>query len=73
MIRQFIGSSNVYRTYKHCDFAEYHPYKMMNCTSKEVFAVALNNIAIRKSKIIIAVVENFLCEAIKKTSVTRKK
>ena len=37
---------------------------MLNCSSKEVFAVALSNIRVGKGEVIIAVVENFLCETV---------
>ena len=65
MIRQLIGSSNVYRHYNHADFSEYPKYKMVNCTSKEVFAAALDNIENDKGEIIISVIENLLCDAVK--------
>ena len=65
MIRQFIGSSKVYRNYKHCDFPDYPNYKMVNCTSREVFLVALDNIGSGNGEVIIAVLENFLCNSVK--------
>jgi hypothetical protein len=65
MIRQFIGSSNVYRNYKHCDFPDYPNYKTVNCTSREVFLVALDNIGSGNGEVIIGVLENFLCNSVK--------
>ena len=41
---------------------------MVNCTSKEVFAVALENTGAGKGEVIVAVVENFLCEAARKST-----
>ena len=64
MIRQLIGSSNVYRVYKHLDFTEYKEYEMVKCTNKEVFAVALNSIGTGKGEVIISVIENLLCDAV---------
>ena len=65
MLRQLIGSSNVYRTYKHEDFSEYPKYQMVNCTSKEVFMAALDNIGDGKGEVIISVLENILCDSVK--------
>jgi microcompartment protein CcmK/EutM len=36
---------------------------MVNCTSREVFSVALDNIGPGKGEVIVVVIENFLCEA----------
>jgi hypothetical protein len=62
-----IGSSNVYRTYKQNIFQEYKRYKMICCTKLEVFKVAMAVIEGRQGKVIIAVIENLLCDAIKIT------
>ena len=65
MLRLLIGSSNVYRNYSHGDFEEYQKYKMVKCTNREVFATALDSIDEGKGKVIISVVENLLCDAVK--------
>jgi hypothetical protein len=65
MIRFLIGSSNVYRHYNHSDFTKYPKFKMVNCTSSEVFAAALNGIGEGKGQVIISVIENLLCDAVK--------
>jgi hypothetical protein len=65
MIRLLIGSSNVYRHYNHNDFSEYPKFKMVNCTSSEVFAAALDGIGEGKGQVIISVIENLLCDAVK--------
>ena len=64
MIRQLIGSSNVYRHYNDVDFTGYAKYKMVNCTNKEVLDAALDNIGKGKGEIIISVIENLLCDAV---------
>ena len=65
MIRQFIGSSNVYRFYKHGEFSDYPAFQMVNCTSREVFAAAVDNIGAGEGEVIVAVIENFLCDAVR--------
>ena len=65
MWKQIIGSSNVYRSYKHEAFPDYPKYEVVNCTNKEVFVAALDNIKTGKGELIISVLENFLCDAVK--------
>ena len=65
MIRQLIGSSNVSRSYKREDFPDYPEFKMIKCTTKEVLAVALDEIGDGKGEVVVSVIENFLCEAIR--------
>jgi hypothetical protein len=45
------------------DVWEYLNFKMVNCTSCEVFAVALDGIEEEKGNIILSVIENLLCDA----------
>ena len=65
MWRQLIGSSNVYRVYKHESFKDYPAYEMVNCTKKEVFKAALDNLNEGNGEVIISVLENFLCDEVK--------
>ena len=65
MWKQIIGSSNVYRSYKHEAFPDYPKYEVVNCTNKEVFVAALDNIKTGKGELIISVLENFLCDVVK--------
>jgi hypothetical protein len=65
MLRKFIGSSNVYRTYNSTDFTEYPKFEMVGCTSKEVFATALDGIGPENGEVIISVIENLLCDAVR--------
>ena len=64
MQRLIIGSSNVAMAYKPEKFKEYPPYNMLKCTRFEVFKVMMDEISDEK-EIIIAVIENFLCDAVR--------
>ena len=64
MARMLIGSSNVYRFYKPELFVGYAPYKMVACTNVETFKVAMDGIEDIKGRVIISVIENFLCRAV---------
>ena len=68
MQRLIIGSSIVYRTYEAEDFKEYEKYRMINCTSKEVFKAAMDGIEGGKGEVIVSVIENLLCAAVKDTT-----
>ena len=68
MWKQFIGSSNIYRSYDHNDFPDFPKFEIVNCTNKEVFATALDNIKPGKGELIISVLENFLCDAVRDLS-----
>jgi hypothetical protein len=59
-----IGSSNVAMTYLPEKFKEYPPYKMCKCTRIEVFKAVMDEIKDEK-EVIIAVIENFLCDAVR--------
>ena len=65
MLRTLIGSSNVHRTYKHGEFPDYPQFKLVKCTKKEVFAIALDEVGKEKGEVIISVIENFLCDAVR--------
>ena len=65
MLRNLIGSSNVYRTYNYGDFREYPEFKMIKCTNKEVFKVALEQIGEGKGETTVSVIENLLCDAVR--------
>jgi hypothetical protein len=62
MNRLLIGSSNVIRTYCAEKFKGYPPYKAIKCTRIEVYKVLMDDIKNEK-EVIIAVIENFLCDA----------
>ena len=64
MNRLLIGSSNVIRTYCAEKFKGYPPYKAIKCTRIEVYKVLMDDIKNEK-EVIIAVIENFLCDAVK--------
>ena len=64
MNRLLIGSSNVSMTYYPEKFKEYPPFKMIKCTKMEVFKAVMDDIREEK-EVIIAVVENFLCDAVR--------
>ena len=64
MNRLLIGSSNVSMTYYPEKFKEYPPFKMVKCTKIEVFKAVMEDIK-EEREVIIAVVENFLCDAVK--------
>ena len=66
MLRLLIGSSNVYRTYEHEKFKGYPSYKMIKCTKIKVFEAAMEEIKDEK-EVIIAVIENFICDAVRDT------
>jgi hypothetical protein len=66
MLRLLIGSSNVYRTYEHEKFKGYPSYKMIKCTRIKVFEAAMEKIKDEK-EVIIAVIENFICDAVRDT------
>ena len=64
MIRLLIGSSNVAGTYSPEKFKGYPPYKMAKCTRIEVFKALMDDIKDEK-EVIIAVIENFICDAVR--------
>ena len=65
MARTLIGSSNIYRFDKPETFTGYKRYKMVACTSMEVFRVAMDELENNKGGVVISVVENFICKAIR--------
>ena len=65
MLRTIIGSSNVYRFYQAEKFEGYRPYEMKKCTNQQVFDVAMNDIKEGKGQVIISVIENLLCDAVR--------
>jgi hypothetical protein len=67
MNRLLIGSSNVASIYSQEKFREYPPYKMAKCTRIEVFKALMDDIKDEK-EIIIAVIENFICDAVRAIS-----
>ena len=69
MQRLLIGSSNVARTYHEEKFKGYPPYKMIKCTRVEVFRAVMDDIKDEK-EVIIAVIENFLCDSVKNAKAT---
>ena len=64
MNRLLIGSSNVSMTYYPEKFKGYPPFKMIKCTKIEVFKALMEEIKEEK-EVIIAVIENFLCDAVR--------
>jgi hypothetical protein len=54
-------------TYKPEKFKEYPPYKMAKCTRMEVFKVIMDELK-EENEIIIAVIENFICDAVRELS-----
>jgi hypothetical protein len=62
--RILIGSLNVYRFYQPEALPGYSKYKMIGCTSMEVFRVAMDGLENVKGGVTISVVKNFLCKAI---------
>ena len=60
-----IGSSNVYRFYQPDRFEGYRPYEMNKCTNQQVFDVAMSGIKKNKGQVIISVIENLLCDAVR--------
>ena len=61
--RFMIGSSNVYRFYQPDSLPGYSIYKMISCTSMEVFRVAMDGLENVNGGVTISVIENFLCKA----------
>jgi hypothetical protein len=64
MNRLLIGSSNVQRTYHPEKFNGYPPFNMIKCTKMVVFKALMDDINDEK-EIIIYVMENFLCDAVR--------
>ena len=65
MTRLLIGSSNVYRFYKPELFPRCKPYIMVKCTKLEVFRAKMASLESTDKEIIISVVENFMCDAVR--------
>ena len=65
MARLLIGSSNVYRFYEAGRFTGYNPYIMMNCTRIEVFKAKMDALEVEDKEIVISVIENFICDAVR--------
>jgi hypothetical protein len=65
MLRTIIGSSNVYRFYKPDLFQGYKPFVMNNCSNQQVFDVAISDIKSSRGQVVISVIENILCDAVK--------
>ena len=73
MSRMLIGSSNIYQFYKPEKFTGYKKHKMVACTNMETFRVAMDEIEDTKGGVIISVVENFVCRAIREAKDEAKK
>ena len=65
MARLLIGSSNVYRFYEAGKFKSYNPYNMMRCTRLEVFKAKMDALEVDDKEIVISVIENFICDAVR--------
>jgi hypothetical protein len=65
MARLLIGSSNVYRFYEAGKFKSYNPYTMMNCTRLEVFKAKMDALEVDDKEIVIYVIKNFICDAVR--------
>jgi hypothetical protein len=65
MAQILIGSSNVYRFYDAAKFTTAKKYKMINCTSLEVFKAKMDDLNCENKEIVISVIENFICDAVR--------
>ena len=65
MARILIGSSNIYRFYNVEKIPICKQYKMVNCTAMEVFKVKMEELEKVNKEVVISVVENFICDAVK--------
>ena len=65
MARLLIGSSNVYRFYEAGKFKSYNPDNMMRCTRLEVFKAKMDALEVDDKEIVISVIENFICDAVR--------
>ena len=66
MARILLGSSNIYRFYDHERIPTCKPYKMINCTKMEVFKAKMDSLVPEDKKVVISVVENFICDEVKR-------
>ncbi len=64
MSRILIGSSNIYRFHKLITIKDYKPYTMVPCTNQEVWNVKVDEIVMEKGEVIVAVIENLICDAV---------
>ena len=60
MAQILIGSSNVYRFYDAAKFTTAKKYKMINCTSLEVFKAKMDDLNSENKEIVISVIELYL-------------
>jgi hypothetical protein len=65
MARILIGSSYMYRFYEAGKFPTAQQYKMINCKSLEVFKARMDDLREENKKIVISVIENFVCDGVK--------
>ena len=65
MARILIGSSNIYRFYDVERIPTCKPYRMVNCTSIEVFRAKMDELEKVDKEVIISVIENFICDAVR--------
>ena len=65
MARILIGSSNIYRFYEAAKFRQINPYVMVNCTRAELFKVKMAELGPEDKEVVISVIENFVCDAVK--------
>ena len=59
-----IGSSNIYRFVDDLDSDLRRAIDMQNCTKMEVFKARMNSLNPKMDRVIIAVIENFLMDAV---------
>jgi hypothetical protein len=60
MARILIGFSNIYRFYNVEKIPTCKPYRMVNCTSIEVFKAGMDELEKVDKEVIISVIENFI-------------
>ena len=68
MSRILIGSSNVSRFYEAGRFTAYNPYILFKCTNIETYKVKMDALEVEDKQIVISVIENFICDAVRDVS-----
>ena len=68
MARILIGSSNIYRFYEAGKLPAHQQYKLTTCTNAEVFKAKMDDLRNEDKKVVISVIENFVCDAVRGVS-----
>ena len=64
MSNLLIGSSNVYRFHKLLTKKDEKQYKLVCCTNLEVWNNTIDDIKMKKGRVIVSVIENLICDAV---------